>query len=205
MFEAHPDSGCSASLTDKCGRLINERACDEIFGQANGHVARATSIGDMPVVARARLPGSPKTTMVRFTLTNVRCVPAFKYTLLSVTQLWEENRVDARFRDLNHLEFPSSAGGYTVPYDSSKRLSTIQLVSERQLNGAHSRHRTGFDGSRQCAPVVHVKPNQAFLGFHLPKATSHIQKLSVAQAGQLMHRRTHNAAFCSCRRTLAGS
>ena len=53
--------------------------------------------------------------IISFTFTNVRCVPSFKYTLLSVRQLWHEQRIDARFRDLDHLELPDAKG--TIPYD----------------------------------------------------------------------------------------
>ena len=68
------------------------------------------------------------------TLTNVREIPSYKFTLLSVTQMWEEQRIDARFRDLNHLELPESSGGLTVPYDKSKQLSTLLFISEAELH-----------------------------------------------------------------------
>ena len=100
---ATPDSGATASLTPVCKRLRNIKPCNEIFGSAEGQMAQASCIGDMPVIARAE--GGA---LVRFTFTNVRCVPSFKYTLLSVTQLWQEQSVDARFRDLNRIEMPDS-------------------------------------------------------------------------------------------------
>ena len=88
------------------------------FGQANGHVVKCTAMGDMPVIAKTE-----SNEVIRFSFTNVRCVPGFKYTLLSVTQMWEEQRIDARFRDLNHLELPPSAGGITIPYDEKSSFT----------------------------------------------------------------------------------
>ena len=128
VFCATPDSGCTGSLTDDCDLLTDTRPCDEVFGQANGHVARCTAIGTLPVIAK-----NGKGQYVRFAFTNVRCVPGFKYTLLSVTQLWEEQHIDARFRDLNHLELPTPSGGMTIPYDPSLKLSSLVLVSDAKL------------------------------------------------------------------------
>ena len=45
VFDAHPDSGCTGSCTDDCGRLTNQRPCDEVYGQANGHIAWARTVG----------------------------------------------------------------------------------------------------------------------------------------------------------------
>ena len=68
---------------------------------------RCSGIGDLPVIVHTS--GGD---VIRFAFTNVRCVPQFKYTLLSVDQMWEEQRIDARFRDLKRLEFPPEAGGF---------------------------------------------------------------------------------------------
>ena len=173
VISATPDSGCTGSCTDKCSRLINQRACNEIYGAANGHVTRCTVIGDLPVFAKT-LDGA----VIRIVFTNVRCVPDFKYTLLSVTQLWEEQRIDARFRDLNHLQLPAEAGGHCLPYDKELKLSTLVLVSEKEL----------LDGAR--SPKPSSGHQSAFLGFHAPKSVSHIARLSAAQAGELIHRRS---------------
>jgi len=175
-----PDSGCTGSCTDDCRRLVNKRACDEVFGQANGHLTRCTVMGDMPVIARTR-----EGELVKFDVRNVRCVPDFKYTLLSVTQLWEEQHIDARFRDLNHLEFPPESGNITIPYDVKAKLKTLVFVSEALMS----------KGQRAAAAgeVNSVKPTDqtALVGFHSPKATAHISKMSAQAVGHLMHNRTH--------------
>jgi len=99
IIMASPDSGATAHVTNNHLSLIDKRNCTEVFGQANGHVTKCTCIGNMPVIASTKgVNGAPGAT-VQFIITNVRCVPPFCYTLLSVDQLWKEQRVDARFRD----------------------------------------------------------------------------------------------------------
>ena len=128
---ATPDSGATASNTNRRERLVGLKPCDEVFGDANGKVVRCDAIGDMPVVAR-----DSNGKLLRFVLTNVRLIPSFHYTLLSVTQLWEEQRIDARFRDLNHLQLPVEAGGFQIPYEKSVKLSTLALISEAELSAS---------------------------------------------------------------------
>ena len=170
IFEAHPDSGASASNTNDCSRLVNKRHCDEIFGDAHGRVSKCECIGDMPVITKLD-DGS----LGRFTFTNVRCIPDFKYTLLSVTQMWAEQHIDARFRDLNHLELPN---GRSIPYDPNRQLCTVLLVSEQQYAAS---------ASKCPAPKQHA----ALLGFHAVKSKAHIEKMSAQRAGALVHRRWH--------------
>ena len=191
VFCATPDSGASASLTHVCSYLVDTKPCDEVFGGANGHVARATTMGNMPVITR-----TTDGTLVRFAFSNVRCVPKFKYTLLSVKQLWEEQNIDARFADLNHLQLPTSAGNYTIPYDRTLKLSTLVMVSEGAL-AARTRRPSGvFDTVKSLAlssvaSSNKVSEQRALAGFHAIKSTSHIEHMSAAQASELMHRRLH--------------
>ena len=183
-----PDSGCTASCTDDCRRLINTSPCDEIFGQANGHITRATMIGDMPVLSKAFHPNGTSS-LVRFAFTNVRCVPEFKYTLLSVKQIWKEQGIDARFADFNHLALPKSSGSLTIPFDKKKELSTLVFVSDPMFKQGKQ------GGPRaevlQCA-TSRKRVSSALVGFHSPKSgATFIGKLSPHQAAEMMHRRTH--------------
>ena len=181
---ATPDSGATASLTPVCKRLRHVKPCNEIFGSAEGQMAQASCIGDMPVIARAE--GGA---LVRFTFTNVRCVPSFKYTLLSVTQLWQEQSVDARFRDLNRLEMPDSSGGFSIPYDKSLRLSTLVLVSEAELQPCSTTSSTSAISASSSAPLGLAQ--RALVGFHSIKSTAHVARMPASQASEFMHRRTH--------------
>ena len=193
-FDTVVDSGCSGSLTDDCRRLTNIRSCNEVFGQANGHVAVCNAIGDMPVVVK-----NASGRLLNITFSNVRCVPGFKFTLLSVRQLWEEQRIDARFRDLNHLQLPNSAGGHVVPYAPGSKLGKISMVSLARLGSAGA-----FASSTAAGGAVGVtaaKTNakggaaqSALLGFHKPQSTAHIEHMSAALAGALMERRLHQGA-----------
>ena len=68
----------------------------------------------MPVLCRLN-----DGTIGQLTIRNVRCIPTFAYTLLSVAQLWEEQRIDARFGDTKALLLPST--GF-APFNK-KRIS----------------------------------------------------------------------------------
>ena len=156
----------------------------------------------MPVIARDS-SGKP----VHFTIRNVRYVSTYHFTLLSVDQLWHEHRVDARFRDLHHLQFPDSLGGITVPYDPKVRLNSITMVSAARLPGGHSNASLTATNVASASPArksIASQPTQhtpanptspptekALLGFHSPKSTSHIEHMSASRACELLHRRSH--------------
>ena len=128
LFVAHPDSGCTGSMTDDRSRLINVRPCKEAFASATGSVAYARCIGDLPALTRA---SSGELVIVVFT--NVRWVPDFKYTLLSVRQLWREQRIDATFRDVDALVLPPSCGSLRLRFDARRALPTVPFASVTNL------------------------------------------------------------------------
>jgi len=82
VFHAALDSGCTGSCTGYLDRLINLRPCKEVYSQANGRLSYCHWKGDMPVYVK-----TGTNTTVSMTISNVRYVPDFKYTLLSVKQL----------------------------------------------------------------------------------------------------------------------
>ena len=175
LVYATVDSGCSATCTHDCSLLVNTAPCNEVFGAANGLLATATSIGNLPLVARAQ-DGK----VVHFVLTNVRCVPAFSnFTLLSVDQMWEEQRIRSSFCDNKQLEMPSCGGGHVLPYDSESGRNTIKFASAVKLYDA---------GILDKHPSVTQRAKVA-LGFHDMKSTAHVARLSSSQVGELMSRR----------------
>ena len=183
------DSGCSASSVSTCSILTNVRPCDEIFGDANGRVSKATHIGDLPVVTRTK-----SKELVDFTLTNVRCVPGFKYNLISVTQIWDEQRIDARWRDLRHLEFPSDAGGHQIGYDPSFQLSTITVVPGAKVGRGGRRPIEELQATCRASALATNAPSAdqtSLVGYHRVGSTSHIRNMSVANASAYLHRRLH--------------
>ena len=152
------------------------RPCDEIYSQANGNISRCEAIGDLPVIVRDK-----QGTTVQLTFTNVRCVPDFKFSLLSVKQLWNEQGIDARFCDINALVLPNQSG--LIPYDPARPLSTINAVP--CANVAATAHHVP---PTKCPQTLEAL---ASLGFHQVGSTSHLAKLSGVQIGALMHRRNH--------------
>ena len=178
IVAATVDSGCSASLTYNCSLLVDTKPCDEVFGAANGVLAKATLIGNLPLIALAK-----NGEFVHFMLTNVRCVPDFSdFTLLSVDQMWEEQRVRSLFCDSKQLELPSASGGHVIPYDATAGRNTVKFASAVKL----------YEKGMLNAPEPpNLQAAKVALGFHDIKSTSHVARLSGTQVGELMHRRWH--------------
>ena len=174
IFRAPVDSGCTATCTESIEKLINIKQCDETFNVADGKKSRCTAIGDMPVLAKDN-----NGKVFRFTFTNVRFVPDFKYTLISVKQIWRDQQVNSKFADENHLVFPD---GSIVPYDARFKLCAVTLVSEPMMLRA-------IDAKRQ--PKERTVEQTCNIGFHNIKSTAHVARLPAAQAGELLHRRCH--------------
>ena len=175
IFRAPIDSGCTATCTNTLAHLVNTRKCNEVFDSANGEKCTCDTIGDMPVLAK---DSSGK--IFRFVFTNVRYVPGFKYTLISVKQSKREQGIKPSFDDPEVLMFPN---GSSVPFDPRFRLYTVTLISEPMLiNGlaAVEKSKTSAEAGNSCC-----------VGFHNVKSTSHIARLPAAQASELIHRRCH--------------
>ena len=122
----------------------------------------ATHIGDLPVVARDRT-GRP----VRFTFTNVRHVPSFDYTLLSVDQIWAEQRVDSRFGDVRALVLPSSDGPLHLPFTPGGKLPTLTLISDSFDRADASASGTAARAA-SSPPDPRSPPQDALPADHLP-------------------------------------
>ena len=172
------DSGCSAHCTALCSLLVNTTPCNEVFGAANGVLSRATLIGSLPIVAR-----TSDGKFIHFVVTNVRCVPSFSdFTLLSVDQLWEEQRIRSLFCDEKKLQLPDCSGGQVVPFDQNSGRNTVKLASAVQL----------YDQGLISRPAAKTQQSALLaLGFHDIKSVAHVARLSASQVGELMHRRLH--------------
>ena len=116
----------------------------------------------------------------RFVFTNVRYVPEFKYTLISVKQIIREQNIKPSFADPEDLVFP---GGISVPFDPRFRLYAITLISEPMLTN-------GLAAIEKSETEIH-NGNFCCVGFHNVKSTSHVARLPAAQASELLHRRCH--------------
>lgn len=183
-------SGATASCTDSLQRLTKIRSCNEVFGDAGGLLAQARQMGNQ-LVTSAR---TSEEHFVSVTFTNVRHVPSYKFTLLSTTQMWDEQQFDARFADIQSLvltrgvdskaadlELASSTRCRACPTVKGSKIPVLSLVcgecAKAQAHRVHQALSSAFA--------------QSGLELHSPKAVAHLGKLSSQQIGELMHRRLH--------------
>ena len=124
ILAAHPDSGASGSLTPHLQLRANVRDCSETFVTASGDKAKATKIGDLPFTAT-----DSDGALVTGSFRNVRWVPSFTFTLLSVKQLWREQSIDTLFADVNALVLPFPSG--------ERRRTQLQVKPHRQAYSVH--------------------------------------------------------------------
>ena len=134
---------------------------------------------------------------LRLVLRNVRLVPGFKYTLLSVRQLWNEQRISSQFDDTNSLVINTVDGVVRIPFAPSAGLPLVHLVSDT-TNSTGGDPATGCRALSAEAPASEVMgstrsqtpaASSRYLGFHRVGASSHIARLPAAQAAELIHRR----------------
>ena len=175
IFRAGVDSCCTATCTNSIGMLTNIKKCSEKFKVADGKESKCIAIGDMPVLAK-----DSNGEICRFVLNNVRLVPDFKYTLISVDQIWREQKINSLFADSKQLVL---ADGTIVPFDPRFHLCAVTLVSELLLSKSLA--------AQNCKPHSKCASQECHVGFHNLKSTAHIARLPAAQAGEMLHRRCH--------------
>eukprot|EP00965_Chrysotila_dentata_P054119 1795927-Pleurochrysis_carterae.AAC.1 len=71
---------------------MNVRRCEDRVVGIDGRPQRCTVVGDLPIVAVDKSGNE-----VNLTLKDVRCVPSFCDSLLSVNALWETSESECRF------------------------------------------------------------------------------------------------------------
>ena len=173
VFHARIDSGCTAHATQHATALINLRSCDEDFTDANGTTARCNTIGDLPVW----LMGDDGVASL-VTIRNVRFLPTFAHTLLSVEQLWKEMHIKSQFEDARCL---TTEDGRTIPFAKHvNHYSVLLCADDRPIAEIEVPTQSALAASGKIA-----------LGYHDVKSTNHIAKMSTARLGDLMHRRLH--------------
>ena len=157
------DSCCTAHVTPFGEYLINTRPCADSYKQADGTKARALGIGDLPV-ACTDTTGKPCTFLIR----NVRFVPGFAYTLLSVDQLWDEQSVESQFAATRCLHFTAGPiKGTRVPFTRATRLPALVMVPLSRLRGgeknfpARSSPRVMESQARSSAPSPRTSASTA--------------------------------------------
>ena len=175
------DSGCTWHSHPNADDLINRRPCVDAIAVADGVEHDCTCIGDLPLVALDR-NGKEHTVLLR----DVRCVPTFTETLISIEQLWSTSRIDVVFRDRNCL--------MQVDADGSE-LVALPFVWRDNLYhwdvGAIAR-----SSLRERPVKPKRRPPRALkgkdtTGVHSSHATSHLDALAPDEIAQVLHRRFH--------------
>eukprot|EP00965_Chrysotila_dentata_P148100 4888802-Pleurochrysis_carterae.AAC.1 len=100
------DSGCSWHVHPHAEDLTNARPCTDKISGVDGKPHQCTLIGDMPVAVKDR-----SGIVVRVTFKNVRCVPTFNESLLSVSQLWDTSSTECRVGAHNDVISPPMKDG----------------------------------------------------------------------------------------------
>eukprot|EP00965_Chrysotila_dentata_P183207 6049632-Pleurochrysis_carterae.AAC.2 len=112
----------------------------------------------------------------RLTLRNVRCVPSFRDSLLSVSQLWESASMECRFGStLTMLSPPPATGGcLALPFGRSSGLYAVWRVILRDAFPSAA-------GARAMA-------------IHASRSKHHVEVMSPQDATICLHRRIHVGA-----------
>ena len=174
------DSGCTYHCHPVSSDLINQKRSHQHMVAADGSRHRITFIGDLPLVARDR-----KGHFRRILLRNVRCVPSFTDTLISVDQLWEDSNVEARFAGTCAICLPTQAGhcALDLPFQRREGLFQWPVIPACRVNPEDA-SRSGQEARCLAAKI------------HRAKANSHITSLPAKEAAAAIHRRLHiNAEY----------
>ena len=172
------DSGCTWHSHPEVKDLINVRPCTDKISCAGGVIHHASHIGDLPVVCHNQA-GRERVVLVR----DVRCVPSFTDTLVSVRQLWETSEIDTVFRNVDSLTLAQPG-----PDGTPERLPF------RYENGVYlwevgATARANHLGNTITSPKALSGRDTS--GTHGAHATSHIEALSPDQIAAVLHRRLH--------------
>ena len=173
------DSGCTWHSHPEVRDLTNVRPCSDKISCAGGVVHHASHIGDLPVVCHNQA-GKERVVLVR----DVRCVPTFTDTLISVRQLWETSEIDTIFRDVDSLALPQPLRDGTAErlpfrYEDGVYLWKVGATARAKHLGAGT------------APLPQALAGRDTSGTHGAHATSHIEALSPDEIASVLHRRLH--------------
>ena len=105
------DSGCTWHAHPHRKDLINVRPTDDSFVSADGTECKCDGVGDMPVICK---DSSGKE--IRVLLQDVRLVPSFTATLISVRQLEEEGNAEVRFGTIQSIITNDASGELRIPF-----------------------------------------------------------------------------------------
>jgi len=147
----------------------------------DGKAKPCVCIGDLPLLVKAN--GK----FVKILLRNVRCVPEFTETLISVDQLWCDSGVDSIFRDRCVLLLPTDGEPFEIPFARKDKLFQLDALPTAEMIPSD------ILASASGLPAnLHAIPAHAFhASAHGPRAQSHFSVMSADAAITALHRRLH--------------
>ena len=163
------DTCSTFSSTYNKADLINYRDCKEKLMGPDGSVCISDGVGDLPCALL-----STKNQVFYVTFKNVRVMPDYCQTLLSIHELWETNGIKAVFDGKSSLIFPD---GKVVNIHWGEGVYAIRAVVNPERRFA-LKELKNINGARALAA-------------HNPHAQSHLHKLPPNEAARLMHGRLH--------------
>ena len=91
----------------------------------DGKARKVKCIGDLPALVRDH-SGAWRRVLVR----NVRCVPTFTDTLLSVDQFWQDSEVDCVFNSVRCIHVPAAgtSPSLDIPFVRKDHLYKLAIV-----------------------------------------------------------------------------
>ena len=170
------DSGCSWHCHPRLEDLINRRPCHDTMTGIDGKPQRVKCIGDLPAFVRDNT-GLWRRVIIR----NVRCVPTFTDTLISVDQFWEESKVNCVFNDVRCIHVPGGGDqdSMDLPFARMDNLYRWAIVP---VNRDPRLQRTSDNRHAERALKATI---------HRPKSTSFFNALPPNEQLEMLHRRLH--------------
>ena len=168
------DSGCSWHCHPNANDLVNTRRCSDTMTGIDGKPQTVTCIGDLPALTRDHLG-----VWRRIVIKNVRCVPTFSDTLISVDQFWQDSQVDTIFNSTRCIAIPGKGEDppLDIPFERKEHLYKWAFIPTSQ--------HASLEGAKSSEPRA-LKAT-----IHRPNSTSFFGALPPNEALEVLHRRLH--------------
>ena len=187
------DSGCTMSCHPVADDLINHRSSNELIMVGIDGIRRNVLrlVGDLPVIAR-----DAKGKLHRLLLRDVRCVPEFTDSLISVDQIFESNGAEARFGSHRKIYVPTKSGTkLSFPFEKA----SDGLYIWKTLSPLHGKSRnldTSSDGQKTLSPRTFLALAAKEHGFdvadfHRPKSSSFLKAMNSTDLASRLHHSLH--------------
>ena len=178
------DSGCSWHCHPHINDLINRRPCNDTMTGIDGKPQKVTCIGDLPALSRDHL-GVWRRIIIR----NVRCVPTFGETLISVDQFWQDSQVDTIFNSTRCIVVPGRGdeAPLDLPFVRKELLFKWAFVPTQRHSALGNHKPTGA----KVGEIASTAARAFKATIHRPNSTSFFTALPPGEMLELLHRRLH--------------